>query len=120
MLEGGMLVRLLCVAIITIIKGVHCNLEGMHLRVAAEHWDPFFIIPEGEGASVAYSGLMEKVLNYLRLSLNFSTNVMRPPDRSWGVLDEEVGRWGGMIGMVHRNEGDFAVGKSIYIYMHIV
>ena len=64
--------RLLRVAI-TIISGAQCHLEGRVLKVAAEHWDPFFVISQGE----AYSGLMEKVLDYLRLSLNFSTSIIR-------------------------------------------
>ena len=65
---------MLCVAITIIISGVQCHLEGRVLKVAAEHWDPFFVISEGEEA---YSGLMEKVLDYLRLSLNFSTSIIR-------------------------------------------
>ena len=60
---------------ITIISGAQCHLEGRVLKVAAEHWDPFFVISEGE--TYSYSGLMEKVLDYLRLSLNFSTSIIR-------------------------------------------
>ena len=85
---------------------------GSHtLRMAAETWDPFYRIAEGNDGRVVYSGVMKKVMDYLRSSLNLTTFVVRPPDGSWGVRDTETGRWSGMVGMVHRNEVDFALGK---------
>ena len=94
-------------------------LNGKHLRMAAENWDPLFVIAEEkeeEGGSPSspptYSGVMSKVLAHLQVSLNFSTTVTRPPDGSWGVVDEETGLWGGMVGMILRNEADFGLGEA--------
>ena len=60
------------------------DLNGQNLMVAAEHWDPIFIISQ-ESDQVFYSGFMEKVLDYLRRALNFTTTIVRPPDKSWGT-----------------------------------
>ena len=83
------------------------SLNGMSLKMAAENWDPLFVISEQK----SYSGVMAKVLDYLQSNLNFSTTVLRPPDGSWGVVDEKTGEWGGMVGMVLRSEADFGLGK---------
>ena len=90
--------------------GKEATLNGMRLKMAAENWDPLFVIPQKQEMN-AYSGVMSKVLDYLQSNLNFSTTVVRPPDGSWGVIDEETGEWGGMVGMVLRNETDFGLGK---------
>ena len=87
------------------------TLNGMRLKMAAENWDPLFVISQQRQEVDAYSGVMSKVLNYLQSNLNFSTTVVRPPDGSWGVIDEETGEWGGMVGMVLRNETDFGLGR---------
>ena len=81
--------------------------------MAAENWDPLFVISQQKQEVNAYSGVMSKVLNYLQSNLNFSTTVVRPPDGSWGVIDEETGDWGGMVGMVLRNETDFGLGNLL-------
>ena len=78
----------------------------MHLTMAAENWDPLFVI-----SHTGCSGVMSKVLEYLQSNLNFSTTVVRPPDGGWGVPNEETGEWSGMVGMVLRNETDFGLGK---------
>ena len=98
------------------ISGQEANLlNGKHLRMAAENWDPLFVIAKDEegGSPPTYSGVMSKVLAHLQASLNFSTTVARPPDGSWGVVDEETGLWGGMVGMVLRNEADFGLGEEV-------
>ena len=85
------------------------SLSGKNLRMAAEHWNPIFVI-SGEQGQVVYSGFMEKVLDYLRSALNFTTTVVRPPDKSWGSPNS-IGHWSGMVGLVKRNEADFGLGK---------
>ena len=91
------------------------SLSGMRLKMAAENWDPLFVISEQK----SYSGVMAKVLDYLQSNLNFSTTVVRPPDGSWGVVDEESGEWSGMVGMVLRNEADFGLGKAVRGHSHM-
>ena len=86
--------------------------------MAAELWDPWFLISEESGQE-KYSGIMPKILEYLQVSLNFTTTLVRPPDGAWGAVDEN-GNWGGMVGMVNRNEVDFALGEQIIMYRYIV
>ena len=89
------------------------SLNGKTLRMAAEHWEPWLIVPEMSGLPT-YTGVSWKILEYLQSSLNFSTKVTRSPDGSWGSPDEN-GVWGGMVGMVKRNEVDFGLGKKSHI-----
>ena len=87
-------------------------LNGKSLRMAAENWDPWLTISkEGDGSKVVYSGIMASILEYLQHTLNFTTLLVRPPDGTWGAVDAN-GNWGGMIGLVKRNEADFALGMS--------
>ena len=90
---------------------IEATLNGMHLKMGADSWNPLFIISQQKREGNAYSGVMSKVLDYLQSNLNFSTTLVRPPDGSWGVMDDETGEWGGMVGMVLRNETDFGLGK---------
>ena len=105
-----------CVTILTrimflcvYVNGTKLDFNGRNLRMAAELWDPWFLISEESGQE-KYSGIMPKILEYLQVSLNFTITLARPPDGSWGAVDEE-GNWGGMVGMVKRNEVDFALGE---------
>ena len=93
------------------VNGAKHDFNGRNLRMAAELWDPWFLI-SGESGTEKYSGIMPKILEYLQASLNFSITLVRPPDGSWGAVDDK-GNWGGMVGMVKRNEVDFALGELI-------
>ena len=89
-------------------------LNGRNLKMAAEHWPPFVVIyehPKYPGYIMVF-GVMERLLEGLRKALNFTTTVVRPPDRSWGNYDPDTRQWSGMVGMVHRNEVDFALGNA--------
>ena len=91
-------------------------LNGRNLKVAAENWPPFFIIyehPQYPGYFM-YFGVMEQLLQELREALNFTTTVVRPTDGDWGNYDPVTKSWGGMMGMVYRNEVDFALGKKAF------
>ena len=52
---------------------------------------------------------MWHVLQHLATSLNFTYDMVRPPDGKWGVKIGE-GEFNGMVGMLHRKEADFALG----------
>ena len=98
------------------VLGTSPGLDGKHLIVAAEHWPPYFII-SGDLEHPVFSGIMSQVLNYLQTSINFTSTIVRPPDATWGAFDEESGRWGGMVGMMKRNEVDFALGKFLSVFI---
>ena len=108
----------LALILTTITAAEVSELNGKSLRVAAEHWPPFVIVyPEQPGFDQLhqYFGVMEKVLEILRSSLNFTTTIVRPVDHAWGHYDKETQTWSGMIGMVHREEVDFGLGNIIYL-----
>ena len=108
-----LMMKILCLSIVLLVpsvKGQNETLNGKHLLIAAEHWPPFFII-SGNLEHPVFSGVMSQVLGYLQTSMNFTSTIVRPPDGTWGILDKESGKWGGMVGMVKRNEVDFALGK---------
>ena len=88
------------------------TLNGKHLAIAAEHWPPFFTI-SGDKKNLIFSGVMSLVLDYLQTAMNFTSTIVQPPDGTWGALDDKTGRWGGMVGMVRRNEVDFALGEFL-------
>ena len=90
-------------------EGAGDNFNGKQFRMAAETWVPYMTIFEKSGV-VSYSGIMPKILDYLQTSLNFTTSLGRPEDGAWGAIDDK-GNWGGMVGMVKRNEVDFALGE---------
>ncbi|XP_040566786.2 glutamate receptor ionotropic, delta-2-like [Lepeophtheirus salmonis] len=85
------------------------------LKIAAEHWSPFFEITEDSNGNVSYSGIMWTALNFFATAMNFEYEILRPPDGQWGVRNEN-GEWNGMLGMVKRNEVDFALGPFAVIY----
>ena len=90
------------------------GLGGKILTVAAEKWQPWFVISEEDLGNIAYSGVSHKILQFLESALNFTSKIVRPPDGSWGSKDDS-GRWGGMVGMVMRKEADFGLGKLDFL-----
>ena len=86
------------------------TLNGKHLTIAAGHWPPFFTI-SGDKENRIFSGVMSLVLDYLQTAMNFTSTIVQPQDGTWGAFDDKTGRWGGMVGMVRRNEVDFALGE---------
>ena len=108
-----------CLPLLTLVETINCAsvcnvLNGKNLKVAAQHWPPFFIIHEHPlyPGYFMYFGVMEQLLQELRASLNFTTTVVQPPDGLWGNYDPQTKNWNGMLGMVHRKEVDFALGNK--------
>ncbi|CAN8004280.1 unnamed protein product [Ixodes pacificus] len=60
-------------------------------------------------------GPMGKILNSVQESLNFTYTVQIPEDRQWGRLLPD-GTATGMIGMLVRNEADWAVNPFAQTY----
>ena len=80
--------------IFQIISGT--NIHGMNLRVGVHNQLP----------------AMGDVLAILSNALNFSTTLVYDPYGSGsGVYNETTGEWNGLIGLIYRNEADFALGK---------
>ena len=87
----------------------HVAFAKSHFIVAADEWSPFFEVTSGS-ADKPYNGVMLQLLEYVRQSLNFTYEIRRPPDGQWGVVLKN-GTVTGMVGMVSRNEVDFALGE---------
>ncbi|KAK4317817.1 hypothetical protein Pmani_011141 [Petrolisthes manimaculis] len=49
-----------------------------------------------------------RMLQAIAHTLNFTYEVVEPPDEEWGVRDEE-GQWTGIVGSLAREEGDFSM-----------
>ncbi|XP_022253987.1 glutamate receptor-like [Limulus polyphemus] len=86
-----------------------------NLRVAVEGWFPFIQVTRDLGDEIKISGPMAKVLEHLSRSLNFNYTLMTPVDHYWGIKLPK-GNWTGMVGMVHRQEADIALGSFTINY----
>ena len=85
-------------AIFNIISGTYINGKNLRVGVSAQR--------------TRASSLMGEVLSILKNSLNFSTTfVSQQNSAGSGDYDKETGEWNGLIGMIHRNEIDFGLGK---------
>ncbi|MPC71007.1 Glutamate receptor [Portunus trituberculatus] len=62
-----------------------------------------------DGRRLHYTGAMAKIVGYLGEGLNFTCRFVLSPDRTFGNLLPN-GSWTGMVGMVVREEVDFAAG----------
>ena len=59
-----------------------------------------------------YWGFEIAMIDELSKVLDFSYEVINPPDGQWGLIDED-GRWNGKIGMAARGEVDFIMGDIL-------
>uniref|UniRef100_A0A0P4WK49 Ionotropic glutamate receptor L-glutamate and glycine-binding domain-containing protein n=1 Tax=Scylla olivacea TaxID=85551 RepID=A0A0P4WK49_SCYOL len=84
------------------------------IKVAAETWQPFFLIGQGDGGS-QYSGIMWDLLLMLTSKMNVSVEIVPPSDGLWGV-ELPNGSWNGMLGMIQRQEVDMALGPFAISY----
>ena len=111
--RGWVLARNLCKGILTTDSQAPCH--SGHTVPLTQLLSAFvcFSTTPSPLESGLHTWKLPKVMNYLRSGLNLSTTVVRPPDGSWGILDKETGRWGGMVGMVDRNEVDFGLGEIV-------
>ncbi|KAL8573220.1 hypothetical protein ACOMHN_036205 [Nucella lapillus] len=78
------------------------------LRIGALQGIPFTKRMVQNG-TVVYGGFCFDIVNAMAKYLNFSYEVIEPPDARFGYEDED-GNWSGMVGMLIRGELDMAVG----------
>ncbi|XP_045101488.1 probable glutamate receptor [Portunus trituberculatus] len=87
--------------------------EQPFLRLTAEEFPPHVVLQRraasGGGTTLVFSGAMMSVLGVLAQSLNFSYEVVRAPDNSFGNRLAN-GTVTGMVGMVVRKEVDLGLG----------
>ncbi|XP_064099395.1 uncharacterized protein LOC135210426 [Macrobrachium nipponense] len=93
--------------------------DGGQMKVASENYPPHAQVEEIAGDSdgrISYSGPVLTLLDTLAMKINFTYNLVRPPDGSWGMRRPD-GSWTGMVGMVYRKEVDMALGPFGITYL---
>ncbi|KAA0202084.1 Ionotropic receptor 128 [Hyalella azteca] len=85
------------------------DFEGYKFTIAALPYSPFIIEANGAYAGPGkYSGLEVRLIDTLASVANFTYEYKAPSDGEWGRLSPN-GSWSGMIGLVDRQEADWAV-----------
>ncbi|XP_071549700.1 probable glutamate receptor [Panulirus ornatus] len=79
------------------------------LRIAAEEWVPWTKIDRQEDGHIMIQGPMANLLDILAERANFDYELVQPSDHVWGGPSAN-GSWTGMLGMLQRQEVEFAVG----------
>ncbi|XP_063840060.1 glutamate receptor-like [Scylla paramamosain] len=78
------------------------------IRVAAEEWVPYTTLLHHNG-TLDVKGPMKYFLDEFSRVLGASYEILRPSDGMWGIMLPN-GSYNGMVGMLLREEADFALG----------
>ncbi|XP_071093135.1 glutamate receptor-like [Haliotis cracherodii] len=81
-------------------------LNGRKLKIGVLEWEQFCMKPVcPTNGSIVYTHICKDLFDSLGEHLNFTYELIEPPDKSWGELSET---WNGLLGMVARNDIDLA------------
>ncbi|XP_071093136.1 glutamate receptor-like [Haliotis cracherodii] len=81
-------------------------LNGRKLKIGVLEWDQFCTkSASSTNGSIVYTHICKDFFDSLAEYLNFTYELIEPPDKSWGELSES---WSGLLGMVARNEIDLS------------
>ncbi|XP_067669728.1 probable glutamate receptor [Haliotis asinina] len=80
-------------------------LNGRKLKIGVMEWGQFCKLTTSTNGSIMYSHVCKDLFDILGEYLNFTYELIEPPDQSWGELTET---WSGLLGMVERNELDLS------------
>ncbi|XP_063859246.1 glutamate receptor ionotropic, delta-1-like [Scylla paramamosain] len=89
--------------------------DGALVTVASVHWRPHTVLTTDAEGRRAVAGPMGNMLTVLAHTLNFTYNVVTPPDGAFGG-QRPNGSWTGMMGQVTSKEVDLALGPFGIIY----
>ncbi|CAI4221432.1 unnamed protein product [Auanema sp. JU1783] len=89
------------------------DLEGLHLRIVVYLEQPF-VMKTAEG----YEGFCIDLLNEMASVLKFNYTIIEVQDGSYGIEDE-TGRWNGIIGVLQRHEADLSVSAVTITYSRV-
>ncbi|XP_069995854.1 glutamate receptor-like [Penaeus vannamei] len=79
------------------------------IKIAAEEWIPWTRLHPQKDGSLKISGPMANLLQIFSEMLEFDYELVRPVDRVWGTSTPN-GSWTGLLGMLQREEVEFALG----------
>ncbi|VDI39698.1 Hypothetical predicted protein [Mytilus galloprovincialis] len=85
-----------------IFPNVRFGYNQRKLLVSTLPWPPFVIL---DNKTKQYSGITIELLKQLSYNLNFTYEIIPPPDGKWGVGSDN-NSWNGMIGQLQRREID--------------
>ncbi|GFS71903.1 glutamate receptor [Nephila pilipes] len=85
----------------------------MHFRVAVAEYLPFLNL-EIQNGTVIMTGPVAEAFELLANRVNFTYTLQRAENDIWGIKGSNG--WTGMLGMVSRNEVDFALGPFTLTY----
>ncbi|CAD5211404.1 unnamed protein product [Bursaphelenchus okinawaensis] len=98
-------------------KGDRLDLNGHKLRVVVYLEEPFVIrVDDKDG--IRYDGFCIDLLKEMSKVLNFTFEIFEVEDGTYGVQDE-TGRWNGIIGVLQRHEADLSVSAVTITYSRV-
>ncbi|XP_067663792.1 glutamate receptor ionotropic, kainate 1-like [Haliotis asinina] len=81
-------------------------LNGRKLKIGILEWGEFCKKSTSPvNGSIVYTQVCKDLFDSLRGCLNFTYELIEPPDKIWGELSET---WSGLLGMLSRNEVDLS------------
>ncbi|XP_042203858.1 probable glutamate receptor [Homarus americanus] len=86
-------------------------LQGHVLTIVLKHRAPYVFLELRGRQVIGSSGILIELLHTLTQIYNFTYIMKLPDDGKWGSISSD-GSWNGMVGEVHRNEMDMALGPT--------
>uniref|UniRef100_A0AC35U4L6 PBPe domain-containing protein n=1 Tax=Rhabditophanes sp. KR3021 TaxID=114890 RepID=A0AC35U4L6_9BILA len=94
------------------VNGKTNNFYKQNLRIVVHLEEPFVM---RANTSLGYEGFCIDLLQEMAIILNFTWTILEVKDGAYGVEDES-GRWNGVIGMLQRHEADLSVSAVTITY----
>ena len=91
------------------------SMTNRHFKIAAIPGPPFLTIKTLPDGGKTLSGQIGDAISFWHYARNFTYTLVKPEDGLYGNCARH-NNCSGMIGMVHRNEVDFAIGL-MWIYL---
>ena len=81
--------------------------QGVSFRVTSKNYMPYVGLSKQDNGKIKHeNGMFVDLFKELSILLNFSYNVIEPPDGEWGVMRDD-GTWSGMVGQLETKTVDF-------------
>ena len=110
-LQTSIMGLFLVVSMGNLVSSIHQEtMTNRHFKVAAIPGPPFLIIKTLPGGEKILSGQIGDAISFWHYARNFTYTLVKPEDGLYGNCARR-NNCSGMIGMVHRNEVDFAIGS---------
>nr|CDJ91574.1 Glutamate receptor and Ionotropic glutamate receptor domain containing protein [Haemonchus contortus] len=90
------------------------DLAGLHLRVVVYLEEPFVT----KNSANEYEGFCIDLLKEMAAILKFNYTIIEVQDGSYGIEDES-GRWNGIIGVLQRHEADVSISALTITYSRV-